>query len=72
MRQRPQGGFRRTPQGDLDYKDDFFSRAAFLTVSGQLQGEYYASALSNIYTFGPTFRRARKHAGAGASTVAVW
>ncbi|KIZ00208.1 asparaginyl-tRNA synthetase [Monoraphidium neglectum] len=34
-----QGGFRRTPQGDLDYKDDFFSRAAFLTVSGQLQGE---------------------------------
>lgn len=50
------GGFRRSPDGELDFRDDFFGRAAFLTVSGQLQGEYYASALSNIYTFGPTFR----------------
>ena len=39
-----------------DYKNDFFGDRAFLTVSGQLQGEAYALALSNIYTFGPTFR----------------
>lgn len=36
--------------------DDFFEKAAYLTVSGQLEGETFASALSNIYTFGPTFR----------------
>ncbi|MEN9990334.1 MAG: hypothetical protein RLZZ224_36 [Verrucomicrobiota bacterium] len=36
--------------------DDFFGKRAFLTVSGQLEGETFASALSNIYTFGPTFR----------------
>jgi asparaginyl-tRNA synthetase len=35
---------------------DFFGRATFLTVSGQLEGEAFACALSNIYTFGPTFR----------------
>eukprot|EP01025_Chloroclados_australasicus_P020169 TRINITY_DN211_c0_g1_i2.p2 TRINITY_DN211_c0_g1~~TRINITY_DN211_c0_g1_i2.p2 ORF type:complete len:690 (-),score=102.76 TRINITY_DN211_c0_g1_i2:328-2397(-) len=40
----------------IDYKDDFFDKAAFLTVSGQLNAEYYACALSNVYTFGPTFR----------------
>ncbi len=34
----------------------FFGREAFLTVSGQLNGETYASALSKVYTFGPTFR----------------
>lgn len=50
------GGLKRTPQGDIDYSEDFFGKKAFLTVSGQLQGEYYACALSNIYTFGPTFR----------------
>jgi asparaginyl-tRNA synthetase len=40
---------------------DFFGRPAFLTVSGQLQGEYFASGLSNIYTFGPTFRAENSH-----------
>lgn len=36
--------------------DDFFGKRAYLTVSGQLEGETFACALSNIYTFGPTFR----------------
>jgi hypothetical protein len=40
---------------------DFFGKPAFLTVSGQLQGEYFASGLSNIYTFGPTFRAENSH-----------
>lgn len=38
------------------YADDFFHKAAHLTVSGQLEGEAFACALGNIYTFGPTFR----------------
>jgi len=38
------------------YADDFFGRAAFLTVSGQLSAETYACALGDVYTFGPTFR----------------
>lgn len=46
----------RTKQGDVDFARDFFGRAAYLTVSGQLEGEIYATALSKIYTFGPTFR----------------
>lgn len=46
----------RTPQGEIDFEQDFFGREAFLTVSGQLNGETYACALSKIYTFGPTFR----------------
>lgn len=37
-------------------EDDFFHKSTYLTVSGQLEGEAYATALSNIYTFGPTFR----------------
>ncbi len=37
-------------------EEDFFGKRAFLTVSGQLEGETFACALSNIYTFGPTFR----------------
>jgi asparaginyl-tRNA synthetase len=40
----------------VDYSKDFFGKPAFLTVSGQLNGEIYATALSDIYTFGPTFR----------------
>lgn len=40
----------------MDYDKDFFGKEAFLTVSGQLNGETYACALSKIYTFGPTFR----------------
>jgi asparaginyl-tRNA synthetase len=39
-----------------DFTKDFFGKPAFLTVSGQLEGETYATALSRIYTFGPTFR----------------
>ncbi|CCQ12055.1 Asparaginyl-tRNA synthetase [Pseudoalteromonas luteoviolacea B = ATCC 29581] len=46
----------RTDKGNVDYSEDFFGKEAFLTVSGQLNGETYASALSKIYTFGPTFR----------------
>lgn len=43
-------------KGNIDYKEDFFGKETFLTVSGQLNGETYACALSKIYTFGPTFR----------------
>jgi len=46
----------RTDTGEIDYKQDFFGRATNLTVSGQLEGELGAMALSDIYTFGPTFR----------------
>ena len=42
--------------GSVDFSRDFFGRAANLTVSGQLEGETYAMAFGNIYTFGPTFR----------------
>ena len=42
--------------GETDYSEDFFGRKAALTVSGQLEGETYACALGDIYTFGPTFR----------------
>ncbi|PAN13951.1 hypothetical protein PAHAL_2G374500 [Panicum hallii] len=45
-----------TKDGRVDWSQDFFCKPAFLTVSGQLNGETYASALSDIYTFGPTFR----------------
>ena len=47
--------------GKVDYARDFFARQAFLTVSGQLQVESYASALSGVYTFGPTFRAENSH-----------
>ena len=40
----------------VDYKEDFFGKPAYLTVSGQLGGETHACALGDIYTFGPTFR----------------
>ncbi|CDG17291.1 asparagine--tRNA ligase [Xenorhabdus doucetiae] len=46
----------RTDKGEVDFSQDFFGREAFLTVSGQLNGEAYACALSKVYTFGPTFR----------------
>lgn len=46
----------RTPQGDVDFSQDFFGRETFLTVSGQLNVEAYCLALSKVYTFGPTFR----------------
>ena len=46
----------RKEDGGVDYTQDFFGRPAYLTVSGQLEGETYACALGRIYTFGPTFR----------------
>lgn len=46
----------KTDEGKINYKEDFFGREANLTVSGQLEGELAAMALSEIYTFGPTFR----------------
>lgn len=46
----------RTDKGAIDYNQDFFGKEAFLTVSGQLNLETYACAMSKVYTFGPTFR----------------
>lgn len=46
----------RNEQGQVNHKEDFFGKETNLTVSGQLEGETYALALSEIYTFGPTFR----------------
>ena len=46
----------KNPDGTVDYTQDFFGKSANLTVSGQLEGETYAMAFGNIYTFGPTFR----------------
>jgi asparaginyl-tRNA synthetase len=46
----------RHSDGSIDFSKDFFSKPAYLTVSGQLNGETMACALSDIYTFGPTFR----------------
>ncbi len=46
----------RLEDGSIDYSQDFFGRHTSLTVSGQLEGELGATALGNIYTFGPTFR----------------
>lgn len=43
-------------QGKVDFKEDFFGRETFLTVSGQLNVESYCCSLSKVYTFGPTFR----------------
>jgi len=43
-------------ENQVDYDQDFFGKKTSLTVSGQLEGEIYASALGNVYTFGPTFR----------------
>ena len=42
--------------GKVDYSHDFFDRPSFLTVSGQLEAEIFATALGKVYTFGPTFR----------------
>ena len=54
-------GIQYKEDGSVDYSKDFFGRKSYLTVSGQLNGEYYACALSNIYTFGPTFRAENSH-----------
>ena len=46
----------KTEEGSVDFSQDFFGKETNLTVSGQLNGETYAMAFKNIYTFGPTFR----------------
>ncbi len=46
----------KTDDGNINYKEDFFGKHTNLTVSGQLEGETFAMALGQIYTFGPTFR----------------
>ena len=46
----------KTEQGEVDYTQDFFGKSVNLTVSGQLNGEMFATAFGNIYTFGQTFR----------------
>ena len=48
-------------KGNIDYSQDFFGKEAYLTVSGQLNAETYACALSKVYTFGPTFRAENSH-----------
>lgn len=45
-----------TDKGKVDFSNDFFGKEAFLAVSGQLNAEAYAQAMSKVYTFGPTFR----------------
>ncbi|XP_071690033.1 asparagine--tRNA ligase, chloroplastic/mitochondrial [Rutidosis leptorrhynchoides] len=52
----PADAIPRTKDGLVDWSKDFFEKPAFLTVSGQLNAEAYATALSDVYTFGPTFR----------------
>jgi asparaginyl-tRNA synthetase len=56
MPEDPKAGLPRTKEGEIDYKRDFFGKPAALTVSGQLQVESFACAMSDVYTFGPTFR----------------
>ncbi len=51
----------------VDNTKDFFGKKTFLTVSGQLEGEIFAHALSSIYTFGPTFRAENSHTSRHAS-----
>ncbi|MBQ4649381.1 MAG: asparagine--tRNA ligase [Firmicutes bacterium] len=57
----------RKEDGSIDYSQDFFGKETSLTVSGQLQGETYALAFRNIYTFGPTFRAENSHTQRHAS-----
>jgi len=52
---------KRKEDGKVDYAQDFFSKPTFLTVSGQLSVENYCCALSDVYTFGPTFRAENSH-----------
>src|SRR5689334_242084 len=57
----------RTPKGEIDYTKDFFARPTYLTVSGQLEAEAFALALSKVYTFGPTFRAENSNTSRHAS-----
>src|SRR5438445_8645641 len=56
-----------TKNGDVDYAQDFFARQTYLTVSGQLEAEAFACALTNVYTFGPTFRAENSNTSRHAS-----
>ena len=51
----------RDEKGAIDFSRDFFGKETFLTVSGQLNVEAYCTALSKVYTFGPTFRAENSH-----------
>src|SRR5437016_340279 len=53
--------------GGIDFAQDFFARPTYLTVSGQLEAEAFALALSNVYTFGPTFRAENSNTSRHAS-----
>lgn len=53
--------------GPVDFAEDFFQRPTYLTVSGQLEAEVLASSLSNVYTFGPTFRAENSNTSRHAS-----
>jgi asparaginyl-tRNA synthetase len=57
----------RTKEGDIDYAKDFFARSTYLTVSGQLEAEAFACALTKVYTFGPTFRAENSNTSRHAS-----
>lgn len=57
----------KTEDGGVDYHSDFFHRPTYLTVSGQLEAEVFACALSNVYTFGPTFRAENSNTSRHAS-----
>jgi asparaginyl-tRNA synthetase len=57
----------KTEDGAIDNAQDFFAKKTFLTVSGQLEAEIFATALSNVYTFGPTFRAENSHTSRHAS-----
>lgn len=54
-------------EGRVDWSEDFFGERTGLTVSGQLQGELFATAFADIYTFGPTFRAENSHTSRHAS-----
>ncbi len=54
-------------EGAIDWNEDFFAAEAYLTVSGQLEGELMATALGDIYTFGPTFRAENSNTARHAS-----
>ncbi len=51
----------RADDGRIDYHQDFFGKPTYLTVSGQLEAEVFATALSKVYTFGPTFRAEKSY-----------
>src|SRR5882762_607135 len=57
----------RTNEGQIDFARDFFARQTYLTVSGQLEAEAFALALSRVYTFGPTFRAENSNTSRHAS-----